>query len=79
MQDELARVREHLDFLCQQRRQEAAKQDQNDRLLQVLDEDIHRVAAEKQGLMEEHAKWLEANPPGEQSIQSASLTVIYIA
>ena len=41
-------VREQLYFLWQQWHEEAAKQEQNDRLLKTLDEDIHRVAAMEQ-------------------------------
>ena len=76
MQDELALVREDLHTLRQQRRGEAAKPQQNDRLFKTLDEDIHQLAAKEKLLMEMHAKWLEAHPPGEQSFQSACLTVV---
>ena len=74
MQDELARVSDRLEVLCEERRQEAAKQVQNDRYLRILDEDVHQLAAKEKLLMEMHAKWLEAHPPGEQSFQSACLT-----
>ena len=60
MQDELALVREEQDSLCQQRRTEAAKQEQNDRLMKTLDEDSHQVAAKEQRLMEGYAEWFEA-------------------
>ncbi len=43
MQDELALVREDLRTLRQQRRGEAAKPQQNDRLFKTLDEDIHHL------------------------------------
>ena len=52
MQDELALVREDLRPLRQQRREEAAKQQQNDRLLNTLDEDICQLAAKEKLLME---------------------------
>ena len=56
MQDELALVREDLRTLRQQRRGEAAKPQQNDRLFDTLDEDIHQLAAKEKLLMEMHAK-----------------------
>ena len=76
MQDELALVRGDLRILRQQRRGEAAKQQQNDRLLSTLDEDIPQLAAKEKLLMEMDAKWLEAHPPGEQACRSACLTVV---
>ena len=76
MQDELARVSDRLEVLCEERRQEAAKQVQNARYLSILDEDVHRLTAREEKLMEEHAKWLEAHPPGEQACQSACSTVV---
>ena len=55
MQDELARVSEQLELLCLQRREEASKQAQNGRLLDILDEDVRRMAADKQRLLEGQA------------------------
>ena len=71
MQDELARVRDQLEVLRQQWLQEGAKQQPNDRLLNILDVNFHQLAAKEQRLMEMDAKWLEAHPPGEQACQSA--------
>ena len=73
MQAELALVREALRTL---RQQEAAKQQQNDRLLNTMDEDYRQLGAKEKLLMEMDAKWLEAHPFGEQPLQSACLTVV---
>ena len=69
MQDELALVSVQLESLCQQWRKEAAKQEQNNRLMKMVDEEIYRAAAEYLR-PEEHAKWLEAQATGEQSFLS---------
>ena len=76
MQDELARVRDQLEVLRQQWLQEGAKQQPNDKLLNIMDVNFRQLAAEKQMLMEMDAKWLEAHPSGEQAYQSACLTVV---
>ena len=42
------------------------------RLLNILDVDIHRVAAKEERLIEAHAKWLEAQATGELRAQGLS-------
>ena len=71
MQDELARVRDQLEVLRQDWLQEGAKQQPNDRLLNIMDVNFRQLAAKEERLMEMDAKWLEAHPPGEQSFQLA--------
>ena len=77
MQDELALVREELRPLRQQRREELAKQERDDRLLDALDDDIRPLAVEEQMLLEEErAMRLNAQATGEQLFQSACLAVV---
>ena len=68
MQVELARVRDQLEVLRQQWLQEGAKQPSNASLLNIMEVNFHQLAAQEQRLMEVDAKWLEAHPPGEQSV-----------
>ena len=77
MQDELTLIRQELRLVQQKRREEGAKQEPNDRLLEIYAADIHNLTAREERLMEEaRAMRLEAHPPGEQFFQSACLTVV---
>ena len=77
MQDELALIRQELRLVQQMRREEGAKQPQDDQLLKIYAEDIKNLTAREKRLMEEaRAMRLEAQTPGEQSFQPACLTVV---
>ena len=67
MQDELA----ELALLRKLWREEAAKpkQDRNQILLDALNNDISNLTAKERMLMDEHARWLEAQARGERSFQ----------
>ena len=77
MQDELALIRQELRLVQQKRREEGAKQEPNDQLVNIFAEDIKNLTAREERLMEEaRAMRLEAQAPGEQACQSACLTVV---
>ncbi len=66
MQDELALVREELRLLQKQRLEEAAKQEPNHLLLDILGENCRQLFEKEKMLMEMDAKRLEAQATGEQ-------------
>ena len=78
MQDELALVRQDLHHAQQQLFREAAKQEPKDfQLMKVYEEAIRNLTAREERLMEEaRAMRLDAQAPGEQSYQSACLTMV---
>ena len=77
MQDELTLTRQDLRHAQQQLLTEAAKQEPRALLVKAYEEAIRNLTAREERLMEEaRAMRLDAQAPGEQSYQSARLTMV---